>query len=127
MPATTQHHERKRAAQLAAQVGITSQRETRHTGRVWHYLRGRGCHRRHRRCHKKTFDWAGFIDPLRLLAECEKRKLEGIVSKRIDAPYRSGDRTDWIKVKSQSWREANKGRWRLFEESRRAGRSSNGR
>src|SRR5262245_58428527 len=44
----------------------------------------------------------GFIDPLR------------------------GDRTDWIKVKSQSWREANKDRWRLFEESRRAARSSNG-
>jgi len=57
----------------------------------------------------------GFINPLRLLAECEKRKLEGIVSKRIDAPYRSGDRTDWIKVKSLSWREANKDRWRLFE------------
>jgi len=68
----------------------------------------------------------GFIDPLRLLAECEKRKLEGIVSKRIDAPYCSGDRTDWIKVKSQSWREANKGRWRLFEKSRRTARSSNG-
>src|SRR5262249_19629357 len=44
----------------------------------------------------------GFIDSLRLLAECESRKLEGIVSKRIDAPYRSGDRTDWIKVKSQA-------------------------
>jgi hypothetical protein len=69
----------------------------------------------------------GFTDPVCLLAECEKRKLEGIVSKRRDAPYRSSDHTDWIKVKSQSWREANKDRWRLFEESRRAARSSNGR
>jgi bifunctional non-homologous end joining protein LigD len=69
----------------------------------------------------------GFTDPLRLLAEGEKRKLEGTVSKRIDASYRYGDRTDGIKVKSQSWREANKDRWRLFEGSRRAARSSNGR
>jgi len=68
----------------------------------------------------------GFTDAPRLLAECEKRKLEGIVSKRIDAPYRSGDRTDWIKVKSQSWREVNNDRWRLFELSRHAARPLNG-
>jgi bifunctional non-homologous end joining protein LigD len=57
-------------------------------------------------------------DPLRLLDECEKRKLEGIVSKRADAPYRSGGRCDWIKVKCPSWREANKERYRLFEKTR---------
>jgi len=28
----------------------------------------------------------GFTDPVRLLAECEKRKPEGVVEKRIDAP-----------------------------------------
>jgi bifunctional non-homologous end joining protein LigD len=57
-------------------------------------------------------------DPLRLLAACEERCMEGIVSKRIDAPYRSGDASDWIKVKCAGWREANKERWRLFEPNR---------
>jgi ATP-dependent DNA ligase len=39
------------------------------------------------------------------------------VSKRIDAPYRSGNASDWVKVKCTSWREANKERWRLFEKT----------
>ena len=30
-----------------------------------------------------------------------------LVSKRRDAPYRPGTRTVWVKVKTQSWREAN--------------------
>ena len=58
-----------------------------------------------------------FDDPHRLLAACEERRLEGIVSKRIDAPYRSGNASDWIKVKCAGWREANKERWRLFEKT----------
>jgi hypothetical protein len=29
------------------------------------------------------------------------------VSKRRDAPYRSGERRDWRKVKTLAWREAN--------------------
>ena len=37
-----------------------------------------------------------FDKPLRLLAACEERRLEGIVSKRIDAPYRCGNASDWI-------------------------------
>jgi bifunctional non-homologous end joining protein LigD len=41
--------------------------------------------------------------------------LEGVVSKRRDAPYRSGRRSDWVKVKCDGWREANMERWRLFE------------
>jgi ATP-dependent DNA ligase len=44
----------------------------------------------------------------------EKRGLEGVVSKRRDAPYRSGDCRDWRKVKTDAWREANRERWRLF-------------
>jgi ATP-dependent DNA ligase len=32
------------------------------------------------------------------LAECRKRGLEGIVSKKRDAPYRSG-KCDWMKIK----------------------------
>lgn len=40
-----------------------------------------------------------------------KLGLEGIVSKRADAPYRSRRSTDWIKAKCASWREANKDRF----------------
>ena len=45
----------------------------------------------------------------------ERMGLEGVVSKRGDAPYRSGSKCGWIKTKIKSWREANKERWRLFE------------
>ena len=57
----------------------------------------------------------GFDDGLKLLAAADRLGLEGIVSKRRDAPYRSGKQCDWIKVKCATWREANKERWRLFE------------
>jgi bifunctional non-homologous end joining protein LigD len=55
-----------------------------------------------------------FSDPDLLLLECRKRGLEGIVSKKKDAPYRSG-KCDWIKVKCAEWREANKDRGDLFQ------------
>ena len=54
-----------------------------------------------------------FSDPEKLLRECGRRGLEGIVSKRKDAPYRSG-RCDWIKVKCAHWKEANKDRGDFF-------------
>ena len=57
-----------------------------------------------------------FEDGLALLRVAEKRRLEGVVSKRRDAPYRSGDCRDWRKVKTTAWREANRERWRLFEQ-----------
>jgi bifunctional non-homologous end joining protein LigD len=57
----------------------------------------------------------GFDDGLKLLAEGDRLGLKGIVSKRRDAPYRSGKQCDWVKVKCATWREANKERWRLFE------------
>jgi DNA ligase D-like protein (predicted ligase) len=38
-------------------------------------------------------------EPTRILAAARKMKLEGIVGKRIDAPYRAGRSTDWIKLK----------------------------
>jgi bifunctional non-homologous end joining protein LigD len=63
-----------------------------------------------------------FEDGLALLRVAEERGLEGIVSKRRDAPYRSGECRDWRKVKTVAWREANRERWRLFE---RAPTSSN--
>jgi bifunctional non-homologous end joining protein LigD len=55
-----------------------------------------------------------FDDPVRLLAVADDLGLEGIVSKRLDAPYRSGRRPEWIKVKTEAWRLANRERWRLF-------------
>jgi bifunctional non-homologous end joining protein LigD len=56
-----------------------------------------------------------FSDPLKLLAECERRWLEGIVSKRRDSLYRAGKSSAWIKVKCAAWREANRDRHELFE------------
>jgi bifunctional non-homologous end joining protein LigD len=56
-----------------------------------------------------------FDDPHELLAACEKRGLEGIVSKLRDQPYKSGDNKGWIKVKTAAWRAANKDRWELFQ------------
>jgi bifunctional non-homologous end joining protein LigD len=55
-----------------------------------------------------------------LLAECGRRGLEGIVSKRKDAPYRSGTRSGWIKGKTQEWKVANRYRAKLFENQRGA-------
>jgi bifunctional non-homologous end joining protein LigD len=43
-----------------------------------------------------------------------KMGLEGIVSKRVTAPYRSGPSRDWIKVKnpdSPAMQRAREGRW----------------
>jgi ATP-dependent DNA ligase len=45
----------------------------------------------------------------------EKRGLEGVVSKRRDAPYKSGACRGWRNIKTDARREANKERWRLFE------------
>jgi bifunctional non-homologous end joining protein LigD len=62
-------------------------------------------------------DWLrlseSFDNGLKLLAEAERLGLEGIVSKRADAPYRSGKHSEWVKVKCRRWREAK--RRRLFE------------
>jgi bifunctional non-homologous end joining protein LigD len=62
--------------------------------------------------HSETFD-----DGDRLLAECGKRGLEGVVAKHRASIYRSGRSTSWVKVKCPTWREANlyRGR-RLFGE-----------
>lgn len=50
-----------------------------------------------------------------LLRVAEKHGLEGVVSKRRDGPYRSGNCRGWLKIKTDVWREANRERWRLFE------------
>ena len=56
-----------------------------------------------------------FDDGVKLLAAAERHGLEGIVSKRRDAPYRSGECRDWVKVKTAVWRAANREQRRLFE------------
>jgi bifunctional non-homologous end joining protein LigD len=72
--------------------------------------------------HKANDDWLRlsetFNDGAKLLAGCERMGLEGIVSKKRDAPYRSG-KGDWIKVKCEKWRDANKDRGDLFSKDRR--------
>src|SRR5262249_36269183 len=59
-----------------------------------------------------------FPDPLKLLKVVVEHGLEGIVSKRIDRPYRSGASRDWVKVKTAAWRAENLKRWRLFGTAR---------
>jgi bifunctional non-homologous end joining protein LigD len=56
-----------------------------------------------------------FNDGLALLRVAEKHGLEGVVSKRRDAPYKSGACRGWRKIKTTAWRETNWERWRLFE------------
>jgi ATP-dependent DNA ligase len=56
-----------------------------------------------------------FTDGEKLLAECSRRGLEGIVSKRRDSLYRVGKSSAWIKVKCAAWRQANRDRHELFE------------
>jgi bifunctional non-homologous end joining protein LigD len=46
-----------------------------------------------------------FPDPFKLLRVAERMGLEGVVSKRKNAPYRSWPRTDWVKVKTKAWRQ----------------------
>jgi ATP-dependent DNA ligase len=41
------------------------------------------------------------------------------VSKRLDAPYLSGSRSGWIKVKTAAWREANQDRLAAIRNSLR--------
>jgi bifunctional non-homologous end joining protein LigD len=55
-----------------------------------------------------------FDDGAALLRIAEKHKLESVVSKKREAPYRSGPCRDWAKVKTAAWREANKERGKLF-------------
>jgi bifunctional non-homologous end joining protein LigD len=58
-----------------------------------------------------------FPDANILLAECIRLGLEGIVCKRKDAPYRSGSRSGWIKVKTSEWKAANRYRAKLFSKA----------
>ena len=55
--------------------------------------------------YSETFD-----DGLKVLKAADRFGVEGVVSKRRDAPYRPGKQCDWVKVKCETWREANRKR-----------------
>jgi bifunctional non-homologous end joining protein LigD len=55
-----------------------------------------------------------FFDAHALLKVCGERRMEGIVSKRVDRPYISGPSKDWVKVKCPEWRETNQWRHDFF-------------
>lgn len=56
-----------------------------------------------------------FADGADLMQWCEKYRLEGVVSKKKDAPYVSGECKAWVKSKCLAWKEQNKDRGDLFE------------
>ena len=58
---------------------------------------------------------AHFDDGDQLLAVAEARGLEGIVSKKREGAYVAGERCGWRKIKTPSWRLANRDRHELFE------------
>ncbi|BAT59490.1 putative DNA ligase-like protein/MT0965 [Variibacter gotjawalensis] len=47
----------------------------------------------------KFVEWIEKTDGAQVVASACDLGLEGVVSKLADAPYRSGDKTDWVKVK----------------------------
>jgi bifunctional non-homologous end joining protein LigD len=59
-----------------------------------------------------------FNDGAKLLAECERRGLEGDVAKQTDQAYRSGRADHWIKVKTTSWKATNADRGQMFASGR---------
>ena len=59
-----------------------------------------------------------FTDAIALLRKVEALELEGIVSKRGDLPYRSGNRCGWKKVKTAAWLKANANRPDVFAKRR---------
>jgi len=56
-----------------------------------------------------------FLEPQKLLNVCNQMGLEGIVSKRMSQPYKSGRNVGWVKVKTSAWKLANKDQGELFE------------
>ena len=58
-----------------------------------------------------------FEDGEELMVACMKFCLEGVVSKRKSAPYASGSRPEWVKVKSPIWRQANRHRGEMFRKT----------
>jgi hypothetical protein len=59
-----------------------------------------------------------FDDGEKLLEAAGRLNLEGIVSKKRSAPYVAGTNCGWVKVKTQTWRQANRERYKMFEKTR---------
>ena len=59
-----------------------------------------------------------FPNPEKLLTAIESMGLEGIVSKLVEQPYRSGKNPGWVKVKSKAWRAGNRDSWEHFESAK---------
>lgn len=57
-------------------------------------------------------------DGATVLAHACKLGLEGIVSKRADSRYRSGRRPEWVKVKCEAWKVANRDRFEKMDRTR---------
>lgn len=55
-----------------------------------------------------------FVDGEALMIACMDKGVEGVVSKRRDAPYRAGSRPEWVKVKCPGWRAAHQERGEMF-------------
>jgi ATP-dependent DNA ligase len=46
-----------------------------------------------------------------VLKACAEHDVKGIVAKRVDSPYRRGERSgDWLKLKTADWRIAHASR-----------------
>ena len=56
-----------------------------------------------------------FDDGEALMLACMEHSLEGVVSKKRNAPYRSGRGPTWVKSKTPTWRQANKDRWERMQ------------
>jgi hypothetical protein len=54
-----------------------------------------------------------------LLEWCASYGLEAIVSKKLSSPYLGGACRNWVKVKSDGWRQANQFRHKMFEGNRK--------
>ena len=92
----------------AVRVGIRSSR-ARRSGPAWLPLAGRKpCLRDSYKSTRTGCASPRFRRRRKAPRPARRMGLEGIVSKRRDSPYRSGIKRDWIKVKCEAWREANR-------------------
>lgn len=54
-------------------------------------------------------------DGAELMGWCERTGMEGVVSKRVESPYASGNSRYWLKTKRAGWRVENRERFKIFE------------
>jgi ATP-dependent DNA ligase len=64
-----------------------------------------------------------FDDGRALVRVAEQRGPWGVVSKRCNVPYRSGDCRDWLKVLTALWLAANRNQWACLSAIKRKART----